>query len=461
MTERYGVEQLARMDDDDIVARQFDVRNLRWLGILLAFFAVLAPALLLVRLSSNDALPESEIWVALGNSLFCLVLLLFVLMARRRPARRWPVTVWVLVFCTAQYLAADLPLTGGSWAMDGFIALLFCRFRLPERSIKGMHAFYAIATTTIALLAPLPEMKQKVPAWVASLLTLIVVLLMIAAAFGLQLAGTRRVRREILDEWREPLREARDQVRMRDELRYARAMQLAMLPDAAPSLDWIDLAGASLPAAEVGGDYYDFFVDLSTGGDRLAIVTCDVAGHGMASGLVLAAMRGGFTLLRRSMTQPTSSPAAVLEQLHDLVAHTSRRRILATAAIVIIDRNPRRATIASAGHPPVLLRRNDTIRSFDLFAPPLGVRLPVTIAEERHDLLPGDVLILHSDGIYESRNPAGEPYGLARLSAVVLRHPAKSSATTFRDAILKDVETFRGGAAQEDDVTVVVAKMMG
>jgi serine phosphatase RsbU (regulator of sigma subunit) len=269
-------------------------------------------------------------------------------------------------------------------------------------------------------------------------------------SLGIELFGARRLRRQLRREWDERRTSAREQIRMRDELRYARELQLSMLPECAPALGWADLCAISIPATEVGGDYYDYFVDH----DRVALVCGDVAGHGMASGLVLSALRSGFTLLRDSL----HDPSVVLRRLHDLVAQTSRRRMLVTVTVVLLDRTKMRATIASAGHPPVLLRRADgSIESIDLYAPPLGVRLPVTIPQRELDVSSGDVFVLHSDGIYETRNAEGDIYGLERLAAVVRDHDG--TAESLRDAILADVEQFRGSAIQDDDVTVVVAKV--
>jgi len=145
----------------------------------------------------------------------------------------------------------------------------------------------------------------------------------------------------------------------------------------APSkLECVDICGISIPATEVGGNCYDYFVDR----DRITLVCGDVAGHGMASGLVLSAIRSGFTLLRDSL----DNSAAVLKRLHDLVAETSRRRMLVTVSVVLLDRHSNRATIASVGHPPVLLRRADSfIETIEFYAPPLGVRLPVEIPQRR------------------------------------------------------------------------------
>jgi len=260
----------------------------------------------------------------------------------------------------------------------------------------------------------------------------------------------------VVSEWTSRRTQAREQVRMRDELRYARELQLSMLPEGAPELAWADISSISIPATEVGGDYYDYFVDGNEGGERIALVCADVAGHGMASGLVLAALRSGFTLLRDSL----HDPAAVLQRLHALVAETSRRRMLVTASVVLLDRANARATVASAGNPPVFVRRNDgSVEPIDLFAPPLGVRLPVAIPQRVLAVAPGDVLVLHSDGIYESRNAADEVYGLDRIADVVREHGG-GSAESLRDALLADVAAFRGTREQDDDVTLVVCRVL-
>ena len=445
MKERYPIEQLARMSDEEMIQRQFDLRNLRLLTALLIGVALFRLFGTIIG-AAEGQVDAARIVSTLVNVAVNFILVLPLRRVRRKWTARWPVSAWVLWFCAAQYLWFHIPPTQPIWTIGGLYALVMSRFRLARTRVLLLHLFYFVTTALAAWIIPVNKA-------VDTILSLVVVTLMIVAAMFLQLRSTRKARIAILDEWREPLQNARDQVRMRDELRYAREMQLAMLPDRAPQLDWLDLAGVSIPAAEVGGDYYDFF----PAEDRVAIVACDVAGHGMASGLVLAAMRGGFTILRHSMT----SPAAVLEQLHDLVKHSSRQRMLATACVVVIDRTTRKATISSAGHPPLVIRRDSSAQRIELFAPPLGVRLPISIREQTCDLAAGDVLVLHSDGIYESRNESGEIYGLERLEQTIAAQPHDATAEALRDAIVRDVESFRGSAAQEDDVTVVVARFRG
>ena len=264
---------------------------------------------------------------------------------------------------------------------------------------------------------------------------------------------SRRARQGIIGDWSERRAQAQEQLRMRGELQFAREVQLSMLPEKAPSLEWLDIGGISVPASEVGGDYFDYF---PLGVDRLAIVSGDVAGHGLASGIVLSALRAGFALLRADL----SNPGLVLRRLHDVVAQASRRRMLTTATIILFNRTTSTATIANAGHPPIILRHKDgTVVSIDLFAPPLGVRLPIHVAERKLPFASGDTFVLHSDGVYESRNSAGESYGLEALEALIAGLDPAATAEEIRDAILSDVERFRDGTPQEDDITLVIARV--
>jgi hypothetical protein len=449
MSGTYSLDEIARTTDEIIVRRRFDRRNRLWLIAFLigyGFFVFIG----LVTQRHRDSVFE----VLLGTANLALVAAGLMLVrdsyrgARATAAGRWianHISATLITYLLVQY-AMLLTLTRANmnwvpWAIS--LPWTLIALRMPVAELALLHAFFAGGAAVMPMLAPAPFKKDVIGFYVA-------IGVQNAFALALELFGSYRLRRQVSREWTERRTSAREQIRMRDELRYARKIQLSMLPQRAPDLDWLELAAASLPATEVGGDYYDYFVD----GDRVALVCGDVAGHGMASGLVLAGLRSGFTLLRDSL----GDPAAVLQRLHDLVAQTSRRRMLVTVTVVLLDRGKQRATVASAGHPPVILRRaNGTVEAINLYAPPLGVRLPVTIPQRQLDIAPGDTFVLHSDGIYETLNAAGDSYGLDRLAAVIRDHDGP--AESLRDAIVADVDRFRGSRLPEDDVTVVVARL--
>jgi serine phosphatase RsbU (regulator of sigma subunit) len=436
------IEDLARTSDDSAVRQRFDRRNRVWLTVLLvlSLFVSLIQAL-------EGVMRKPVFKVAVGVAGLALVAVtMFVLWAP--SVRHWSrrrisaITIGFVVTRYALLLAysRDTP-DWVAWATT--LPWVMLAFRMATTELVLLHGALATGGVLMIFLGKAMPNADKVGLSVVAIN---------AVTFGIDWFFSRRMRRQLVGELTERRAHAREQLRMRDELHYARELQMSMLPECAPRLAWADICSVSVPATEVGGDYYDYFVE----DDRVALVCGDVAGHGMSAGLVLSALRSGFTLLRDSL----HDPAAVLRRLHDLVAQTSRRRMLVTVSVVLIDHKARRATIASAGHPPVLLRRADgRVESIDLFAPPLGVRLPVEIPQRTLAIASGDTFVLHSDGIYETRSPNGEDYGMERLEEVV-RVNGGGSAEELRNAILGDVDSFRGGSEAADDVTVVVCRIL-
>jgi hypothetical protein len=452
----WSMEDVARSTEDDAVRRRFARRNRGWLLLLMLFFMFVA----VIQLA-NQSLRRTpfDTLVAALNAAFVAYGLFFMRYTREHPPAlgaktfTWRAGAWLrthihavaLTFIAIEYTGQlYINRRGDNW-MGWAMAFPFFMlgFRMLVAELILLHVFLATGGLFMAFNT---EFRQNaLPVYIS-------ILVMNALCVGLELFASHRLKKEIAGEWRTRRTQAREQIRMRDELRYARELQMSMLPECAPPLDWVDICSISIPATEVGGDYYDYFVE----DERIALVCGDVAGHGMASGLVLSALRSGFTLLRHSL----HDPAAVLQRLHDLVTLTTRRRMLVTVSVVLLDRMRGTATIASAGHPPVILRRaNGTVETIALYAPPLGVRLPAHDIPQRNlDVATGDVFVLHSDGIYETRNATGEAYGIERLENVIRDHNVET-AEALRDEILRDVAAFRGSVEPDDDVTIVVCRL--
>ncbi len=276
--------------------------------------------------------------------------------------------------------------------------------------------------------------------------------ILISTAIAIYL--TRRRRRGFLVEWRREVAREREEKRMRGELRDAREIQLSMLPRAAPELDWLDSSGLSIPASEVGGDYYEYF-ELDR--DRLALVIGDVAGHGVASGLVLSGVRSGLHLLRDELERPV----VVLERLNRMVRETAPTRMFVTLQVALIDRLSATVTLANAGHPPLLLLTADggTPRQLGTSGLPLGTRLEPEYRAERRDLARGDTLVLYTDGVLEARDASGAGLGEARLSKFAQKAASGATAAEIRDAIVSGISRFRSDAVQLDDLTLVVLRL--
>ena len=273
-------------------------------------------------------------------------------------------------------------------------------------------------------------------------------------------------RRAFLGEWRRESSRDRERNRIQEEIEDARQIQLSMLPRSTPQLPWLDIASVSLPASEVGGDYFAFF-ELPPSSPReeapesqpgLSIVIGDVAGHGLASGLMLSGLRSCLYLLRNEL----SSPARVLAQLDDMVRHTTDRRMLVTLLAGFLDPVTKRLRLSSAGHPPPLHYSTATARIEEVASPalPLGTRLKSHYSEVEASLAPGDLICFFTDGLTETANGDGDAYGQERLTKILAEAAGRGRpAREVRNAILADLANFKGDVRRGDDVTVVVVRV--
>jgi len=248
------------------------------------------------------------------------------------------------------------------------------------------------------------------------------------------------------------LRKAEETVeRSRAELRIASDIQRSFLPERIPDLAGFDLAATSIPAMEVGGDFYDFI----PGEDRLGMVIADVSGKSIPAALFMALSR---TIVRANATHHQSG-TEVLVDANDMISADSRSGMFVTLFYGILDQSTRNLVYANAGHPPPLLLLSDGQRFFELEVTgiALGIMGGVDYQERQVTISPGDVMIMYTDGVTEALNHQIEQYGLERLRSTVLR-ARHLSAQGILDEILQDIARFCGGQAQFDDITMIIAK---
>lgn len=268
----------------------------------------------------------------------------------------------------------------------------------------------------------------------------------------------RRRVKAFVESWTRARSWALEGRRMRDELDQARRIQLSMLPQHDPYSSWLDIAGSSQPASEVGGDYYDFF-ELGEG--RQAVVVADVSGHGVASGLLLAGVRGCLVMLHDpGPGEGVPPPQDLLARLNKVVRTVGGRRTFVTMAYALFERSPPRLTLAAAGHPPLIRwRPGGALDEIALASLPLGTTLAKTFPHASAALEPGDVLVFATDGIAEAIDPEGTLFGEERLHAALGRAALGATAAEIRDAILAELEQFLGAGEVQDDVTLVVVRV--
>jgi len=243
--------------------------------------------------------------------------------------------------------------------------------------------------------------------------------------------------------------------RMLREMELARQIQLSLLPAAPPELPGVRLAGCCLPATHVGGDYYDFYRRED---GILDMVIADVSGHSFGAALMMAEAR---SVLRAQVNSFTGT-GDILASLNDvLYEDLSQAELFITMFYIKYDTATRTLTYSNAGHVSPLLSRRSVSGCCELDAEGLilGVRKGVPFEEKQLPMEEGDVLILYTDGITEAQNDAGELFGLGRLCGIIgARH--SESPREISDAVLREVTAFTDGAPPQDDMTMIVMKVV-
>jgi len=227
------------------------------------------------------------------------------------------------------------------------------------------------------------------------------------------------------------------------EAQEAREIQQALLPRSSPLIPGFKVTGRSIPAGEVGGDWFDF-MPLEQG--RWGLVLADVSGKGIPAALLMSATRG----MLRSMANTCDSPAVILERLNTLLLADFPAGKFVTLIYGVLDPAARTFTFSSAGHlQPLRIAGEEACFMDSERGIPLGIGRG-DFSERVVDLPAGARIVLYSDGITEATGLEGEEYGPQRL----LAHARQPQASV--ESILADVRKFANGAGLQDDATVIV-----
>ena len=244
--------------------------------------------------------------------------------------------------------------------------------------------------------------------------------------------------------------------RLRHELEIARRIQLASLPQNTPRMVGLDIAGLSLPAMEVGGDYYDF---LNGSSQEITVVVGDVSGKGISAALYMSKVQG----ILRSLHSFNLSPRELCIRLNGLLGRDLEKSYFVTALAAAIRASERRLILTRAGHLPLYHFHRDTSR-VDLLTPKgigFGLDQKELFANEleecRVTYQPGDVFLFVTDGVTESRNGDGQEFGEMNLMSLLVQH-ADKNASQLCDQVLRDLQHFVGATLPSDDRTIVVVK---
>lgn len=259
----------------------------------------------------------------------------------------------------------------------------------------------------------------------------------LAQSFNLMVADLNRM-----------LEEVKEKERLEGELEAARAIQLKLLPDKVPQMSGFDIVASSLPAKQVGGDYYDFF---ALPDNQLGLAVGDVSGKGMPAALLMANLQASL----RALIKSDLPLEQLVERLNSALHSNTAPQMFATFFLGSLDVESGSLHYVNAGHNYPLLCGNGRLERLSEGGLLLGVMPDGTYQAGRVTIQRGKLVALYSDGITEATDREGREFGEERLIQL-LKNSRQHTADNILNAVLRDVEGFSG--TPEDDVTLVVVK---
>ena len=243
--------------------------------------------------------------------------------------------------------------------------------------------------------------------------------------------------------------------RMEEELNIARDLQMSMLPSVCPQIEGFTIAATSIPAREVGGDFFDF---IEMGEGKMGLVVGDVTGKSVSGALVMAASRSVF----RMLSEEKLTVGNIMIRANKRIKKDIKSGMFVALLYAVLDGRNKILSFCSAGQTqPIYFssktgeaRLKETLG--DKF--PLGILDETDYQETQIRLEPGDKVVFYTDGIVEAMNDQKEMFGFERLLEII-RETESTNADLLMKEILESIDKFAGGASQSDDLTVIVVSV--
>jgi len=248
----------------------------------------------------------------------------------------------------------------------------------------------------------------------------------------------------------------RHRLELMTSLQIASEVQQNLLPITKPPLPGYDISGTSLYCDQIGGDYYDF---LPLPNKRLGVVVADVCGHGVSAAMLMMSVRA---FLHSNLERYSNPYQLISETNRHLYRDCSKNGQFTTMFLLELSPGKDMHRWIRAGHEPPILysRETDSFARLDGRGIVLGIDPDYSFVE--HDDLKigkGDILLIGTDGIHETRNEAGEMFGLERIYEVILNN-YQANAQSIQERLVAELAKFRGTMSPEDDITMVVVKVV-
>jgi len=241
--------------------------------------------------------------------------------------------------------------------------------------------------------------------------------------------------------------------KLEEELLIARNIQQSFLPAGNPNLPGFDISGINIPSEQVGGDYYDFIPIVE---NQIGVAIGDVAGKGIPAALIMASFRASL----KAEIRNNYAIRTICFKVNNLLYESLERENYVTAIYGVLDIRNRIFTFSNAGHnPPILRRKEGKIRHLTEGGLALGVIQNSEYKERALNLKPGDVILFYTDGVTEAKNESEEEFGTKRLEKILSENP-DVNARELQDKIYQEVKDFTGNKPGEDDLTMIIIKVL-
>jgi sigma-B regulation protein RsbU (phosphoserine phosphatase) len=259
---------------------------------------------------------------------------------------------------------------------------------------------------------------------------------------------------DVINEMTEGLKERQ---RMQQSLNLAMEVQQNLLPRDDPEIEGLDIAGISLYCEETGGDYYDYLMTGENGQKKICVVVGDVADHGIPSALLMTTARA---FLRQRASRSGELDHVVSDVNRQLTRDVEDSGRFMTLFICEIDRNNNVIHWVNAGHDPAMIYNREAGTFEELVGNSMPLGVSETAAYQKFDkkITPGQIIMMGTDGIWESQSPQGEMFGKERFKDII-RNNAVRPAKDIIQAVIEEVDRFCHPLEKVDDVTLVITKI--
>jgi sigma-B regulation protein RsbU (phosphoserine phosphatase) len=250
------------------------------------------------------------------------------------------------------------------------------------------------------------------------------------------------------------LREEIEKKKLEEELSIAKNIQAGLLPKLNKKIPQLDISGVSIPAKEIGGDFYDC-IELPD--DKHLLVIGDVSGKGIPAALYMAKIQA----MIQYASGIYSTPKEILKEVNNLIYDSMDRKSFVTIELAIFDLKNKLVKICRAGHNPSISIKKDSINIIENTGIGIGLDrekiFNETLTESEVAIYPGETFVFYTDGLTEAFNEKKELYSQQRLFALLAENKQKD-AKGLVEACLSDIAMFRGTAEQNDDITLLIVK---